>query len=171
MTTKNIKHNSNTSNNNRVFQDPNQEAKFANLETFDHILRIARSLSSNDKQDFLELIGVVLSDESDEEKGAALEAIIEILEDVPHKIVPLELEKKDDTPSLQKWLDFVAGNIKHARKTAGLSQIQLSEKAGIPQGYISRLENAQHHPNHKTLQKIAKACNIPISQLDPAIDD
>lgn len=43
-----------------------------------------------------------------------------------------------------------------ARKASGLTQKQLSEKTGISQGDISRLETGNANPSIKTLQKLAE---------------
>ena len=42
-----------------------------------------------------------------------------------------------------------------ARKSSGLTQKQLSERTGITQGDISRLENGNANPSLKTMKRIA----------------
>lgn len=44
-----------------------------------------------------------------------------------------------------------------ARKATGLTQKELSEKTGIAQGDISKLENGNANPSLKTLQRLAEA--------------
>ena len=44
-----------------------------------------------------------------------------------------------------------------ARKNAGLTQKELSERTGIAQGDISKLENGNANPSLKTLQRLAAA--------------
>jgi len=44
-----------------------------------------------------------------------------------------------------------------AREELGLTQKELSEKAGITQGDISRMENGNANPSVKTLKKLANA--------------
>lgn len=44
-----------------------------------------------------------------------------------------------------------------ARKSAGITQKELSQKSGIAQGYISKLENGNANPSIKTLQRLATA--------------
>ena len=46
-----------------------------------------------------------------------------------------------------------------ARKSAGLTQTELSEKTGISQADISRLENGSRNPSVAVLERIAKALN------------
>ena len=49
-----------------------------------------------------------------------------------------------------------------ARKTAGLTQKELSERAGIAQGDISRLENGNANPSIRTLQRLAAAMEMSL---------
>lgn len=42
-----------------------------------------------------------------------------------------------------------------ARKNAGLTQKELSERTGIAQGDISKLENGNANPSIRTLQRLA----------------
>ena len=44
-----------------------------------------------------------------------------------------------------------------ARKSAGITQKELSQKSGIAQGDISKLENGNANPSIKTLQRLATA--------------
>ena len=44
-----------------------------------------------------------------------------------------------------------------ARKSKGITQKTLSEKTGIAQGDISKLENGNANPSLKTLQRLAAA--------------
>ena len=44
-----------------------------------------------------------------------------------------------------------------ARKSAGITQKELSQKSGIAQGDISNLENGNANPSIKTLQRLATA--------------
>ena len=46
-----------------------------------------------------------------------------------------------------------------ARKKAGLTQKQLSDRTGINQADISRLENSEANPSLKTLKRLASATN------------
>ncbi len=60
--------------------------------------------------------------------------------------------------ALQPERDITIALVK-ARKEAGLTQIQLSEKTGISQADISRLENGSRNPSLALLQRIAEALN------------
>ena len=47
-----------------------------------------------------------------------------------------------------------------ARSNTGLTQKQLSERAGIVQGDISRLENGNANPSLRTLKRLASAMDM-----------
>jgi len=47
-----------------------------------------------------------------------------------------------------------------ARKTTGLTQKQLSERTGISQGDISRLENGNANPSLNTLKRLANGMDM-----------
>lgn len=49
-----------------------------------------------------------------------------------------------------------------ARKLRGITQKELSERTGIAQGDISKLENGNGNPSIKTLQRLAKAMGMSV---------
>ena len=49
-----------------------------------------------------------------------------------------------------------------ARKLKGITQKELSERTGIAQGDISKLENGNGNPSIKTLQRLAKAMGMSV---------
>ena len=50
----------------------------------------------------------------------------------------------------------------NARKNAGLTQKQLSERAGIAQSDISKLETGDCNPSLKTLKRLASAMDMTL---------
>ena len=48
----------------------------------------------------------------------------------------------------------------NARKLKGITQKELSERTGIAQGDISKLENGNCNPSLKTLQRLARAMGM-----------
>ena len=49
-----------------------------------------------------------------------------------------------------------------ARKNAGLTQKELSERTGIAQGDISKLENGNANPSLRTLQRLAAGMGMQV---------
>lgn len=55
--------------------------------------------------------------------------------------------------------------IREARKKAGMTQIELAQKLGIPFQSVSQWERDLRNPKHETLKRIAKALNVHILSL------
>jgi transcriptional regulator with XRE-family HTH domain len=70
---------------------------------------------------------------------------------------------------LRHWMGFVSNRIRHYREQANLTQQELADKAGLRQSHISRLEQGLHSPSSLTLEKIAAALGVSISELDPSL--
>ena len=56
-------------------------------------------------------------------------------------------------------------NILKYRTELGLSQVQLGERSGVSQGYISDLERGEKEPTVSVAKKLAAALGIPITTL------
>lgn len=61
----------------------------------------------------------------------------------------------------------IGTNIKKYRKRMGLTQDELGKKLGIKQQTIAMYENDKTNIKHVTLEKIANALNVSISDLLP----
>ena len=59
----------------------------------------------------------------------------------------------------------LGGNIRTARKAAGLTQKQLADKLGIYQKDVSRWENNELTPNAVTFARICKAIHVSADEL------
>jgi DNA-binding XRE family transcriptional regulator len=126
-----------------------------------------RSLPKDDKDDLYELLKEITRAETEEDFQQALVGMQEILDHAPVILAKLDC---DDQPGdgLRKWIDFVGDKIRQLREAAGMTQTELAEKSGLPQSHISRLEGRKHSPSRTTLEKIAKALSVSISELDPS---
>jgi DNA-binding XRE family transcriptional regulator len=71
----------------------------------------------------------------------------------------------------KSWAVHVGKQMRKLREDLGMTQSAIAEKTGIPQSHISRLENGEHSANRGTLDKIAEALEVPVSQLDPLASD
>lgn len=130
------------------------------------ILDRIRTLPKDDRDDMYELTKTLFAAETEEERQSAGDAMLEILEQSPMAVAPMGLP--DDPQHSKTWVSFVSGRIREAREAAGMTQMELAEKAGLPQSHISRLENGKHSPSFATLEKIAVALNVPVSEFDPS---
>lgn len=59
----------------------------------------------------------------------------------------------------------IGQNIKNARKRKGLSQKQLGELLHVSQAAIGQFESEKSTPKLETVEKIAVALNVPVSDL------
>ena len=59
----------------------------------------------------------------------------------------------------------------NARNTSGLTQKELSEKTGINQGDISRIERGNANPSLNTLKKLAEGMNMTLQLVFTPVED
>jgi len=67
--------------------------------------------------------------------------------------------------SSQKLYRVVGETIRVERRRAGLSQEELAEKADLNRNYIGEIERAEKKITLETLQRIAKALKLRITDL------
>jgi transcriptional regulator with XRE-family HTH domain len=69
------------------------------------------------------------------------------------------------TNNKNKQLIDLAADIKAARGKAAVSQEKLAMESGLDRSYISRLERGIANPTYLALQSIAKALDMPLSEI------
>ena len=70
-------------------------------------------------------------------------------------------EFKNEYEALEQEFAIIKAMIE-ARKNIGLTQKQLSEKTGIAQGDISKIETGDANPSLKTLQRLAAGMGMKL---------
>ncbi len=55
--------------------------------------------------------------------------------------------------------------LRRLRTKRRMSQQRLAAKSGLSREYVARLEIGQHNPSLATLQKLAKALGVPVTEL------
>ena len=70
-------------------------------------------------------------------------------------------EFREEYEALQPERAFIQAMI-DARKKAGLTQKELSERTGIAQGDISKLERGNANPSIRTLQRLAAGMGMQL---------
>ena len=83
------------------------------------------------------------------------EPVRPVLQLVPHPSTP---------PSAEAGLQ-VAGQVRDIRKARHLSQRQLASRMQVPRTYISKIENGKAIPTLGSLERLAAALDVDISQL------
>lgn len=129
------------------------------------------SLPKADRDDLFELLQEWRKADDPEEQRSIRRAMEEILAQCPVTVRPLtSADEQPMSRGLKTWAEHVGRKIRELRERARLTQAQLAEKAGLPQSHISRLENAEHSATRMTLEKIAKALNVDVGNIDPCVD-
>ena len=128
-------------------------------------------LPKADRADLLDLVKALGKATGPDEQRSIHDAMLEILDQEPSQVRLLDLTDKTPDDGLEKWKQFVGTKVRETRKKRALTQEQLAEKSGLPQSHISRIENGEHSPSHKTVAKLAKALRIPVAQLGPSEAD
>jgi transcriptional regulator with XRE-family HTH domain len=55
----------------------------------------------------------------------------------------------------------IGASIKKLRGYAGISQVELSKKAKLAQGYLSNIERGMQNPSSQVIKRISKVLDIP----------
>ncbi len=79
-------------------------------------------------------------------------------------------------PNASEMLKALADQIRMWRKRHSMTQADLALRSGISVSFISMIERAERSPSYETLFEVARALDIPISELfrtenEPPIDD
>jgi len=123
-----------------------------------------------DRDEAFELFQELKKTDDPEEMQSIREAIEEILAQVPIGVSRMHVAGEKPKRGQIAWATHVGKTIRELREEAGLTQVQLAEKAGLPQSHISRLENAEHTATHMTLKRIAEALGVDVGKLDPCCE-
>ena len=64
--------------------------------------------------------------------------------------------------------------VREARKRAGLTQVQLAERTGVPQSTVARVESGARNPSTALVERLVRAAGFEIraalGEPDPATD-
>lgn len=71
----------------------------------------------------------------------------------------------------QQTRDLIGLRIMALRKLAGLTQEQLSERAGLQRSHISKIEAGKYAVTFETIQAIAEALGMTVDIIDPRLSD
>ena len=74
------------------------------------------------------------------------------------------------TPTEQALLQRLGHAIRHARDRAGISQEELAERCGLHRTYVGSVERGERNIGMLNLAAIAKALDVPASELCRSID-
>lgn len=72
--------------------------------------------------------------------------------------------------NLKEQQALLGSKCRSRRLELGLSQEQVSERAGLDRTYVSSLESGKRNPAFSTLVKIASALQLPLTNLFEGIE-
>lgn len=67
--------------------------------------------------------------------------------------------------NMTKTVKLIIANIQRLRELKGFSQKEVAAAMGIPQGQYSRMENGKVEPSVSTLEKLAIALDVSITEF------
>ena len=70
----------------------------------------------------------------------------------------------------QQTRERIGQRIAQLRKLAGMSQEQLSERAGLQRTHVSRIEAGKYAVTLETIQAIAEALGMTVDIIDPRLE-
>lgn len=123
-------------------------------------------LSDEDRKDLLALLKELATAKSGEDLANITDTMLEIFECRPSTLEGIDFTVGKRSEMLQKWTEYVAKRVREERETYPMTQEQLSEKSGLPQSHISRIENAKLSPSRTTIEKIAAALGKSVADFD-----
>jgi DNA-binding XRE family transcriptional regulator len=133
------------------------------------LLRRFQELPRESFKDTVELIKIYTNPETPTEEHCEIyKTIREILFPELNGIVREVNISEKMPPNVQSRANWIGKKVKEYRERKGLTQAELADKGGLQQSQISRLEAGEHSPSFKTLDKIAKALEVLIGDLDPS---
>ena len=128
--------------------------------------RIGR-LSEADRKYLFDLAMQLKSASCEEDVVAIRDGMLEILEQRPLEVRELAPLAADPSKELDRWTKHIAGKVRELREETGKTQTELAKDAGLTQSHVSRIENAELAPSHKTVEKLAAALGVDPSAIDP----
>ncbi len=124
-------------------------------------------LPAQDRQDLFELVKALETARSEEELEAIRSGMVEILDQEKYTAIELKFDQPAEHAGLTNWNQHVAASVRSLREAANKTQVDLARECGLTQSHISRIENAELIPSHRTIDRIAKSLGVDPSRIDP----
>jgi transcriptional regulator with XRE-family HTH domain len=85
---------------------------------------------------------------------------------------PAEQQTNVDGGDPGEMIGWVIGNrLRERRQELGLTVVEVSQRAGISKGMLSKLENAQVSPSLSTLAQLGQALSVPVTAFFRGLDE
>ncbi|MCA9335361.1 helix-turn-helix transcriptional regulator [Candidatus Saccharibacteria bacterium] len=76
-----------------------------------------------------------------------------------------DISAKEKSAEKQEFAGYVGKRLRKIRTEKGISQEQLSEKAGYYRTYVGHIENGQHSPSVHTMWRLSKVLKVDLGEL------
>ena len=96
------------------------------------------------------------------------EELITVIDEINNSAEEHPMSREDKK---QQTRDRIGLRIMALRKLAGLTQEQLSERAGLQRSHVSRIEAGKYAVTLETIQAIAEALGMMVDIIDPKLAD
>ena len=96
------------------------------------------------------------------------EELITVIDDINNSAEESPISREDKK---QQTRDRIGLRIMTLRKMAGLTQEQLSERAGLQRTHISKIEAGRYAVTFETIQAIAEAIGMTVDIIDPRLSE
>ena len=141
----------------------------------------AKDTSADEKQRIRDIIALCFEydrEENKEEKENIEETLRELIMNAPIALPTKTLSQWDDEHAQsnpryaelrerdeQRRKQFIRKYASLKAKAGFQTQIEIANASGLHRTQISAIESGKHVPQHKTLQKLAKALGVDIAEL------
>lgn len=75
------------------------------------------------------------------------------------------LSREQKSSEKQKFAAHIGKRLRQVRTTKGISQEQLSERAGYYRTYVGHIENGQHSPSLHTIWRLSKVLDVDLGDF------
>jgi DNA-binding Xre family transcriptional regulator len=142
------------------------------LKAFAKLLQAYLNCDEEDRQGITSMTSIATDpDATDDEIEAALETLREGLFPTEPVDLGIDRELEPDEESIWKQMDFeeetFASRLDRCMKTKRMSQVELAAAIGVGQPAISMMLSRNCRPQHRTVEKIARALDVPPNDLWP----
>ena len=107
---------------------------------FTVVSRRLHGLSADDLADLGQLADGLMDGQIAPDSTSLQSTVFEILSPSKGGVMRMDLSADLRPAQLQKWVEYIRAKIKGLRDKAGMTQMELADKSGLPQSHISRLE-------------------------------
>jgi lambda repressor-like predicted transcriptional regulator len=140
------------------------------LKAFAELLRVYLNCGEEDQRGIASMASIATDPNATEDEiEAALETLREGL--FPTEALDLEIDREPDEEGVRNQMDLeeqtFASRLDRCMKSKRMSQVELAAAIGVGQPAISMMLSRNCRPQRRTVEKIARALDVPPDELWP----